>query len=211
MGILNVIVDLSHHNRVADFNAAKNDGILGVIHKATQGFRYIDPKYDSRRPKPLDAGLMWGAYHFGVGGDGVAQAEHFLSVVDTGQYPQTLLALDVEDNPSGSNMTLMEAEEFVQTVFDKLGRWPVLYSGYYYLRDLVGSYPQTLLANCPLWLARYGPPPLVPTPWSDWTLWQYTDGMAGPEPHEVEGIGHCDRDKFNGDLSALKKLWGCEP
>lgn len=43
--IINAVVDLSHHNRVEDFNAVKADGIVGVIHKATQGFRYTDPKY----------------------------------------------------------------------------------------------------------------------------------------------------------------------
>ena len=25
--------------------------------------------------------------------------------------------------------------------------------------------------------------------------------------HTVPGIGRCDRDKFNGSLTALKKLW----
>ncbi len=35
----------------------------------------------------------------------------------------------------------------------------------------------------------------------------YTDGNVGPEPHKVPGIGSCDRDKFNGDLSQLKEFW----
>jgi lysozyme len=38
-------------------------------------------------------------------------------------------------------------------------------------------------------------------------MWQYTNGAAGPQPHEVPGIGRCDRDQFNGDMDALKKLW----
>jgi hypothetical protein len=38
--------------------------------------------------------------------------------------------------------------------------------------------------------------------------WQYTGGGLGPAPHEVQGIGLCDRDRFNGTLAALKKLWG---
>jgi lysozyme len=41
-------------------------------------------------------------------------------------------------------------------------------------------------------------------------MWQYTDGAVGPEPHVVAGIGYCDRDKFNGDLTQLHKLWGFE-
>ena len=95
--IINAIVDLSHHNRVADFEAAKADGISGVIHKATQGFRYTDPKYQNPRSKALDAGLLWGAYHFAVGGDGVGQAENFLSVVNP--EPTDLLVLDLDVAP----------------------------------------------------------------------------------------------------------------
>ena len=210
MEFLNVIVDLSHHNRVADFDAAKSDGILGVIHKATQGFRYVDPKYESRRTKALDAGLMWGAYHFGVGGDGIAQAQHFLEVVKPDLNLRDLLVLDFEANPSGSSMSLEEAEEFVEYVQHITGRWPGLYAGHY-LKEILGNQTDTSLANCWLWFARYGPPPKVPAAWTTWTMWQYTDGAVGDEPHAVAGIGHCDRDKFNGDLAALKKLWGCEP
>jgi hypothetical protein len=39
-------------------------------------------------------------------------------------------------------------------------------------------------------------------------MWQYTNGALGPEPHEVAGIGRCDRDKFNGSEAGLRKLWG---
>ena len=44
--------------------------------------------------------------------------------------------------------------------------------------------------------------------WPAWTLWQYTDGVAGPGPHSVDGIGPCDRDQFNGTVDQLKQLWG---
>jgi lysozyme len=41
-------------------------------------------------------------------------------------------------------------------------------------------------------------------------MWQYTDGNNGPEPHSVNGVGACDRDKFNGDIDQLLRLWGIE-
>jgi len=82
--LLNVVVDLSHHNQTVDLKKAKQDGILGVIHKATEGTNYTDPTYQERRKLAMEAGLMWGAYHFGSGGDGNAQAEYFLKAVDPG-------------------------------------------------------------------------------------------------------------------------------
>jgi hypothetical protein len=42
---LNVVIDISHYNRDVDFAAAKQAGILGVIHKATQGSGGVDPTY----------------------------------------------------------------------------------------------------------------------------------------------------------------------
>jgi lysozyme len=202
--IINAVVDLSHHNRVADFNAAKADGIVGVIHKATQGFRYTDPKYESRRSKALDAGLLWGAYHFAVGGDGAAQADYFLKFVEPKE--NDLVVLDLENNPSGSSMTIDEAEEFVEYIHSSLRRWPGLYSGHY-IKEKLGNNTDTILSNCWLWIAQYGERARVPSAWSTWTMWQYTDGAIGPEPHVVDGIGHCDRDMFNGNLDALKNLW----
>ena len=204
MPTINAIVDLSHHNGTPDFGAAKGDGILAVIHKATQGDQYTDPEYQGRRQAALDAGLLWGAYHFGVGGDGVAQAEKFVSVVKPQQTD--LLVLDLEHNPAGPTMTVDQAEAFVRRVHDLTGGWPGLYSGSYVKESLPANYAG-VLANCWFWLAQYGPTPQVPPAWSQWTLWQYTDGSSGQPPYTVRGIGACDRDFFNGDASGLKTLW----
>src|SRR5580765_2996828 len=104
---LNVVIDLSHHNRSPDFQKAKAAGIVGVIHKASEGLTYVDPTYASNRRKALAAGLLWGAYHFGSGGNPKGQADHFLDVVAPG--PADLLVLDFEESFSGPTMTLDEA------------------------------------------------------------------------------------------------------
>ena len=206
---LNVVVDLSHHNAEPDFARARDlGGLVGVIHKATQGLMYTDPTYASRRPRATDAGLLWGAYHFGTGSDGVQQAEHFLDVVQP--TDDTLLVLDFEANAQGPSMTLEEARAFVVHVNDATGRFPGLYSGPY-IKQLLGTNKDPVLANCWFWLSQYGPTAVVPLNWPLWTMWQYTDGGMGPEPHSVEGIGRCDRDKFNGSLAGLKRLWGATP
>jgi lysozyme len=202
---LNVVVDLSHFNGNVDLAQAKASGVVGIIHKATQGLSYSDPMYAVNRAKAQAAGLLWGAYHFGVGADGEAQADFCLKVVKPG--PQDLLILDFEGNPQGPSMTLEQARAFVTRVNASVGRHPGFYSGYY-IKELLGTQADPVLANCWFWLSQFEATPVVPSNWSTWTLWQYTDGGMGAEPYEVPGIGRCDRNHFNGDLDALYKLWG---
>ncbi len=93
----NAVIDLSHHNGAElDFTAAAHEGILGVVHEATQGTGDVDPTYVEHRSPALGAGLYWRAYHFGVGADGVEQADFFLTTVKPD--PSNLLVLDFEAN-----------------------------------------------------------------------------------------------------------------
>ena len=121
---------------------------------------------------------------------------------------QTLLVLDYEPN-GNSTMTLDQARAFVQRIQDQTGRYPGLYSGSLIKQQLGGKPPDPILSQCFLWIAQYGPAPTqIPQTWSTWTMWQYTDDNAGPQPHSVAGIGNCDRDQFNGTTEQLQQLWG---
>lgn len=203
---INVVVDISHHNGNVDLVKAQQAGIAGVIHKATQGTGMFDNMYIQNRQKAQTAGLMWGAYHFGTSGDGAAQADFFLGKVNPDG--QTLLVLDYEPN-GNSTMTLAQAKAFVSRVNAVTGRFPGLYSGSLIKEQLGGKPPDPILSQCFLWIAQYGPQPKnIPATWSSWTMWQYTDGVNGPVPHSVNGIGPCDRDQFNGTLQQLQALWG---
>ena len=205
--MLNAVIDLSHHNVVTSFPDARSAGIAGVIHKATEGRTFVDSDYHARKKLALDAGLLWGAYHFGTNSDVAPQVEHFLETI--APDPNDLMVLDFERLGTANTMTLSQAEEFVTLIEQKTGRFPGLYSGQNFLRSQVGSSTDTVLKNCFLWIARYSDQmPVVPPAWKTFTLWQYTDGTHGPQPHEIAGIGPCDRDKFNGTLANLKRLWG---
>ena len=203
---INVVVDISHHNGNVNLIKAKQDGIVGVIHKGTQGTGMSDSKYTANRQAAQAAGLLWGAYHFGTRADGAAQADFFLSKVNADD--QTLLVLDYEPN-GNSTMTLDQARAFVSRIKAKTGRFPGLYSGSL-IKDQLGGKPvDPILSQCFLWIAQYGPQVKnIPQTWPTWTMWQYTDGVAGPSPHSVDGIGPCDRDQFNGTLEQLQELWG---
>ena len=59
-----LVIDIYHGDAVQDFARVKAAGIVGVIHKASQGGAVVDRAYASRRKLALAAGLKWGAYHF---------------------------------------------------------------------------------------------------------------------------------------------------
>ena len=200
----NVVMDLSHNNPSVDFGLAAVDGIVGVVHKATQGTGFADPQYSARRQAAADAGLLWGAYHFGTGADPVAQANWFLRTATPG--PQDLVVLDFEENPAGTTMSLDQARTFIQTVQAKIGRAPGLYGGSLLKQSLTGI-SDPILEACWLWWAQYGPVAAIPPNWDNYTLWQYTDGHHGNPPFAVNGVGVCDRDQYQGSVDQLTAAW----
>src|SRR5262252_1688357 len=122
------VANLSHSDMMRpDFATMKRQGIVGVIHEATYPPVVRDAKYLGRQLGALQAGLLWGAYHYGNGSDPVRQADHFLGVVSSSWAqanpairPSTgvLLVLDFEKNghyPGGS-MRADQAVAFVERV-----------------------------------------------------------------------------------------------
>src|SRR5262245_53161782 len=103
------VVDLSHWDPASDYHQVKAAGILGVIYKATEGTGYQDPTYVSQRMKAMEAGLLWGAYHFGHRGSIDAQVANFVNFAKI--HSDDLFCLDWED--SDSTMTVDDAREFI--------------------------------------------------------------------------------------------------
>src|SRR5207237_8336046 len=76
------VVNLSHYDMMRpDFAAMKREGIVGVIHEASYPRLERDAKYLDRQMGALQAGLLWGAYHYGDATAPVRQADHFLTGV----------------------------------------------------------------------------------------------------------------------------------
>jgi len=207
MASCNVIVDLSHNNQNVDLSRVQAAGILGIIHKATQGSGFTDPAFATRRQAARNAGLLWGAYHFGTAADAVAQAQFFLKVANPA--PTDIIVLDLETNQTNpaNTMSLDQARAFVTAVQDATGMVPGLYGGAY-LKEQLGSAGDPTLQACWLWWAQYSSAPAIPTAWPNWTLWQYTDGHHGNPPYTVDGIGPCDRDQYQGTTDDLQAKWG---
>src|ERR1051326_4738753 len=205
INMINTIIDIYHGNSI-DLERCFEGGIVAIVHKATQGATSRDSRYHERRERARQLGFLWGAYHFSSGSSVSEQVENFLTYARPAD--DELIALDWEPSSSGPDMTLEQARHFVQMVQDETGRWPVIYGGHL-LRESVGHNPDPILANCPLWYARYANAPFgIPTEiWNTYTLWQYTDGDAGPEPHETPGVSGADRNIFRGTTQQLKHKW----
>ena len=221
---IDAVIDISHNVTVTSFTAVRRSNILAVIHKVSEGGDWLDPSYTPRRRQAEAAGLLWGGYHFGTRQySGEQQAASFLAACKPG--PQTVMALDLEPNDANprNTMRLDQAEAFVLAVQKATGRLPMLYAhpawanGEVYGRrrlSLGASVARgSLLSRCELWLADYREEPRLPNAWSSWKIWQYVADETvqnfayGSEPRHVEGVGHCDRNMFNGDAASLNRFW----
>ena len=202
--MIDTIIDIFHGDNIDLAKVQKQDGIVAVIHKATQGAHFVDLSYTSRKKTAKDIGLLWGAYHFGTADNVEAQVGNFLSTADVDE--NVLIALDFEEDPHGPDMTIEQARDFVELIREKTGRFPVIY-GANRLRESLGSVVDPLLKNCPLWYARFREVPIgIPPTFQDFTLHQFTDGHFGPEPHNTGGHP-CDRNRFKGTKEELKNQW----
>src|SRR5262245_18385340 len=102
------VVDLSHWEGHDSFGDAKDDGVVGIIDKATESNNYFDPTYNQRKRDALAAGLLWGADHYLRPGNMKDQAEYFFSKVGK---DLDLYAADHEDegvSPDDLNTFLRE-------------------------------------------------------------------------------------------------------
>ncbi len=196
-----VVIDISHYENVSqDFVTTANAGIAAVILKATQGIGFVDPTFLPRAAEARAAGLEVGAYHFLDGSSPAEQVAHFLTVA-TSEGGVDWLAIDWEPYPS-SQASVMQAATAVASVQAATGRWPVIYMNRYML-----TAPNQTLSRCSLWLAEYGSRPVCPPGFTQWRLWQHTDGQVGTAPAPVPGIGPCDRSRFAGTVEQLKAWW----
>jgi lysozyme len=228
----NSVVNMSHYDLMRpDFAGMVREGVAGVIHEATFPRRQRDARYSERQQAALEAGLLWGAYHFGDATNPIGQADHFLDTVTAARPPPrledpgkprsgVLLVLDFERNghyPGGS-MSVAQAVAFVERIKERTGKYPGLYGSEYRLRHMLygpgaTSTHRQILTNCWLWIANYHAEPRNPAPWSAWHMWQYTgDGKCDLRPRSmfpksVANVRKAERNIFRGDNVALRAFW----
>jgi lysozyme len=114
----------------------------------------------------------------------------------------------------------------VRVVHQATGRLPIVYTHASWangsragrrgvrLQKPVG--PDSILAQCDLWLADPREDPVVPDAWAGhgWRFWQYaanesqSDAAYGTTSRAIPGVTHCDRNLFAGNAAELHHYWG---
>ena len=169
--------------------------------------------FHTRKVVAKALGLEWGAYHLGRPGNPIEQAQNFLDFAEPG--PDDLMALDIEENDPNKWMSLEDAEIFVRYIFQRTGRYPILYTNgttSKYIAD--NRYRYQLLSRLPLWYARYKPEIGIHFPkgnWQGYTLWQFSAQANCGErrcPYRVAGTPNdIDVNVAPMDAEALRKAW----
>jgi len=168
---------------VSRWNAVPSQAMLAPLEfafaKASQAY-WRDPRYSDHVAAFRRAGLIVGAYHFGVGSSQsfVAQQVRTFLAAAAGA---DLLALDLERNGNGPTMSQAEAREFIRLV-KASGRS----IGLYHSRSGFPSLGQSWN-----WVAQWGsrPPDIA------WAFWQYQGSPL-------------DRNRAAGTLADLRRLAG---
>jgi lysozyme len=159
--------------------------------KASEGRLYRDNLYAYHLMASRQAGILTGAYHYYREiYDPVVQGRLFATIYNDNGATDLPPCLDVEiiNNPYLSPARVLEC---ALTIADYTGRKPIIYTGYYVWRDKMRS--AAWGAGYPLWIADYTPPLTLPSPWTAWTFYQFSDSRG-------------DENWFNGSRSDLDLL-----
>jgi lysozyme len=197
-----LVIDIYHGDPVYDFEKTKASGIVGVIHKATEGIGMVDHVYHTRQAWAINVELKWGAYHFLHPGNGAGQADFFLDFVKPDK--DTLIALDWE-MANGVIPSYGTARAFLERIAEKLGRKAKIYSGNAAKEKIQGK--DAWFSAHDLWLAQYGAHWSVQESWQWPWLWQNNGDGSGPGPHIIPGIhGLCDNNTIVEPQMTVEKL-----
>ena len=197
-------VDVSFYQENVDWPRVAAAGYTFAFVRVSDGLNYPDSKFQRNWSGVKAAGMVRGAYQFfRPNQDAIAQADLLINAVGTlapGDLPPVI---DVEATGGlGPSSVSTKVGQWVDRVRTRLGVEPIVYTGKYFWEDNVGT---STFKNQPLWVAQYTSAscPDLPSQWSSWAFWQYTDSGSVP------GIpGGVDTNRFNGtraDLDALAK------
>jgi GH25 family lysozyme M1 (1,4-beta-N-acetylmuramidase) len=185
-------IDVSHYQGNIDFSKVKNEGVLVVFIKATDGKTYKDPNFKINYDNAKANDLLVGAYHFLRGNSVEDEVENFLSVVGALDF-DCKLVIDAEVNLGSVDITSKQVKGFCDLLKSQ-EKEVVLYTGdNFYKTNLNDS-----IKDIPLWIARYSESKPEA---KNYIGWQYTSSGS------VDGIsGRVDLNEFTEDILINKNI-----
>jgi lysozyme len=190
-------IDISHYQSDIDWNTLQIEKPHFMFIKASEGIDLKDHKYDVYYSEAKKIGIPVGSYHFfSYKSSGKDQAENFLSVAQhqTGDLLPVLDAEYIRKMPKDRQKITEELTNFVNTVYERLGFYPIIYCSYRYCQTYL---TEAIQKKCKLWIVDYKNKPN-----GNWTLWQATNKF------KLSSIkGHVDLNIFNGSIHAMKDIF----
>ena len=211
-------VDVSafqHHGVPINWRLLARRGIRFVAIKVSEGTYYTNPYYRGDARAAAAAGLAVMPYVFANPrrAGGAAQASFGVRVARYRRGRAILpLGVDLENDPYpvagrqsdcyGVRPRQMVAwvAAFVTRTEALTGKPPIIYTTAAWWRECTDNTGR--FRRDPLWVAAYDTPvPGVPSPWKQWTFWQYSNEAR------IAGVGVTDVDYFH-PTAALPTLRG---
>lgn len=207
-----IVIDAYELNPINWTQMAADTKMVGVIHRSSIGLR-VDRQYQARKEIARQRGYLWGAYHLGSRENTIAQAELFLSLIDDEE--DTLMILDLEDTNNSRFMTLDQAVVFMEYVYEKTGRIPVVYANHSTTQLINQRLGQSaIIQQSKLWYARFKSN-VTDFPrgiWDEYFLWQFSSEIncskTGSCLYNVPGtLYDMDVNVYNGTEAQLRYEW----
>jgi len=194
-------LDVSDYDGTVNWTAVKGSGRAFAIARISDGTANPDTTFAANWTAMKAAGLIRGSYQFfRASADPTAQAKMVVAAVGTLGAGDLAPVADVElmDGESGATLVANLAT-WISVVTAGTGRTPIIYASPGFWNVL----PDTdQFANEVLWVADWGTScPTLDTPWTGWSLWQYSDTGSVPGVSDA-----ADVDRFNGTLAQLQAL-----
>lgn len=194
-------IDVSRYDGSINWSSVAADGIDFAYIRVANGSD-LDSHFSSNWDAARTAGVIRGAVQIlKPDENAVDQAQALIEAIgslEPGDLPPAV-AVEINGGQSAATITT-RVGQWLAHVESAFGLPPVIYTGYYFWEDSVGS---SDYSDHPLWIAHYtnASCPTLPSQWSDWVFWQKSSTGA------VNGVnGNVNINIFNGDLAALAKL-----
>ena len=208
-------VDIGDHNGNVDFDCLKAAGIEFVMIKLGIGndeTEQDDIQFENNVRKAEKMGMPWGAWLYSYAtnaSEARSEVEHIKRLLK-GKRPTLPVALDMEDADNYKTVrgkwnasTVTEVCRIFVEGMKEAGYYPMIYTGYYELRDLIAP---EIVNSCDIWLAEWNSYPDYTK--SNLGIWQYGGEDNPIESNSIPGVGVVDKNKAYKDYPTIIKAGG---